>query len=514
MKNKKYFFAVSFGTKVCIVIFLMLMIKTGLVYLESSSGEEDSCLAEALQSKNLQNENQAAQNEDRKESGTGDQEKYKEENGRLSLVRKQSGEEPEVCVLITNADGGRTHKLMQFSASESFSVTSEAGTDMFSAGEKVDPAVYFAEKGINSCCVSLCDDSGEIFGASETEGEASVEGIRVLSLKKGGNVPVYPGTLLIYRSSGQKAFYLINRVRMESYLPGVVSSEMPDDFREEAIKAQAVCARSYAMYVLEKEKKETAENGAVSWNLVDTTDDQVYLSGPVDLCAVTACRQTQGQILCRDEVPLKPHYYSTSWGIKADGSVFDGKETQYLEAAAAVKVDSDVTEMNRNFISTYESLSDRDTGENRAYDCKSPWFRWTCEIPLKQLSDRKIKELTVTKRGTGGYVSELTISYADKTAQQIRGAGSVRRELGFSENVYRLQDNSTRTGLSILPSAFFYMDEVKSTDGVQTVTLHGGGFGHGFGMSQYGAAQMAEEGYMYAEILAYYYEKAELEQVY
>ena len=138
----------------------------------------------------------------------------------------------------------------------------------------------------------------------------------------------------------------------------------------------------------------------------------------------------------------------------------------------------------------------------------------TVNLPLKQLSDRKIKELTVTKRGTGGYVSELTISYADKTAQQIRGAGSVRRELGFSENVYRLQDNSTRTGLSILPSAFFYMDEVKSTDGVQTVTLHGGGFGHGFGMSEYGAAQMAEEGYMYAEILAYYYEKAELTETY
>lgn len=503
--SRRYISAVSFGTRVCFFIFLMLMIKTVLVYSGECQVSEEasgSC-AEALQ-----RANQAAEKAD-----VADKESTEEES-RVSVIHKQTGEEPEVYVLITNSDGGRTHKSLQFSALKAFSVVSDAGTDIFSDNEKVDLAAYFSEKGIDSCCVSLCDDSGEVFGISGTEKEASVEGIRVLSLKKGGSVPVYPGTLLVYRPSGQTFFYLVNRVRLETYLPGVVSSEMPDDFGEEALKAQAVCARSYAMYVMEKENAETAEEDAVFWNLEDTTDDQVYLSGPVDVRAVMACEQTRGQILYQDDAPLKPHYYSTSWGRKADGAVFGREETQFLEAAAVVKTDSDVSEMNRDFISTYETLSAQNTGENAPYDRKSPWFRWTCEIPLKQLSDRKIKEITVTKRGTGGYVSELTVSCADGTAEQIRGAGSVRSELGFSETVYRLQDGSTRTGLSILPSAFFYVDEVKSADGVQTVSLHGGGFGHGFGMSQYGAAEMADEGYDYADILAWYYENAELAEIY
>lgn len=517
---RQYISKVSFGTKVCLLIFLMLMMKAVLVYSEECkvTDQTDSSRMEVLQ-----RENQASDTENAAGKENTEKESIKKENtgkestekkNRVSVVHDRSGEEPEVCVLITDPDGGRTHKSLKFSAEESFCVTSEAGTDTFSAREKMDPAEYFSEKGIDSCSVSLGDSSGAVFYESGSEEEAAVRGIRVLSLKKGENVPVYPGTLLVYRCPGGKSFYLVNRVKLESYLPGVVSSEMPDDFGVEALKAQAVCARSYAMYVLEKEKAETAQNRTVSWNLVDTTDDQVYLSGPVDAQAVTACEQTRGQILYQDNGPMKPHYYSTSWGLNADGAVFDGEETQFLEAAAVLKNDSGVTEMNRDFISTYETLSDLYSGKEASYDRKSPWFRWTCEIPLKRLSDRKIREITVTKRGTGGYVSELTITCEDGTAEQIKGAGSVRRELGFLENVYRLRNGSTRTGLSILPSAFFYTDEVKTTDGMQTVTLHGGGFGHGFGMSQYGAAEMAEEGFDYADILAYYYEKGELTEIY
>ncbi|MDY4971151.1 MAG: SpoIID/LytB domain-containing protein [Lachnospiraceae bacterium] len=517
MKKRRFYFTLSFGTQVCFVVFLMLMIKTGVNYLQKRQtlSDDDYCCMEIQQS-DTQTE----------EKGYADYEEYagmEERSGEkniLSAVRQLTGEEPEIRVLITNADGGKIHQSLQISSLNRFSVVSNAGTDTFEGGKKLDMDDYFSGKGIESCSVSLCDASAEVFSDPDCDGEAAVEGICVLSLKKGGEHPIYPGTLMVYRSPGQSAFYLINIVEMESYLPGVVSSEMPDDFGEEALKAQAVCARSYAMYVLDNEEAATAKKGDISWNLVDTTDDQVYLSGEVDTGAVNACRQTQGQVLYQDEAPVKPHYYSASWGIQADGAVFSGEETQYLKAAAVLKTGSalqDLEEMNQAFISNYQILPDENSaedGEKKVFDQASPWFRWTCRIPLKQISNRKIKEIAVTDRGTGGYVSELAISYTDGTAELIRGAGSVRRELGFSENVYRLQDGSTRTGLSILPSAFFYTDEIEVNNGVQTVMLHGGGFGHGFGMSQYGAAGMAEEGYDYTEILGYYYEKTELTTIY
>lgn len=496
LKAEHDFFRISFSTGICLLIFLMLTIKAGIICI-SQNAENDQPVSQQTgdSSKRI-----AESEEDDKNS----------ENN--LLADKQVDDEPEACVLITASSGGRTHQTLQITASEAFTVTSAAGTDTFSGNDKVNFEEYFSEKHVNSCSVSLLDTDGHVFQTSESGSEAAVTGIRILSLKKGGITPVYPGILMIYQKPEDGTFYLVNRVLLESYLPGVVSSEMPDHFGLEALKAQAVCARSYAMYVLENEEPETAETGFVSWNLVDTTDDQVYLSGPVDARAVTACEQTRGQILYQDRSILKPHYYSTSWGMKADGAVFKGETTEFLQAAAPISSDFSIEEMNRDFITAYETLADETSGKALPFDCESPWFRWNCRISLSLLSDKRIKEITVTKRGTGGYVSEMMIFYEDGTAELIRGAGSVRRKFGFSDTVYHLQDNSERSGLSILPSAFFYLESVKTSNGMQTVTLHGGGFGHGYGMSQYGAAEMAEKGYSFVEILSYYYEKATLEK--
>lgn len=190
-------------------------------------------------------------------------------------------------------------------------------------------------------------------------------------------------------------------------------------------------------------------------------------------------------------------------------------------AVSAVSLSEDeIKAMNQEFIQTYKALEMAsveagDSGGEISYDRNSPWFRWNCCISLSELCKKQVKDLWVTQRGTGRAVAEMTVFYADGTAEQISGAKSVREWLGTEKNLYTLQDGSTRTGLSILPSAFFYLEDLeKSSSGEVMVQMYGGGFGHGFGVSQYGAAQMAEEGYPYTEILAYYYKAAEIQVYY
>lgn len=510
MDDRTRFWPFSFGTGVCLVIFFMLMIKAAMVYFIDTLPEEKEFYA-PMDDPVIKTEN-------------------KQENGSSSgwIVWHQYAKEPEISVLITDSSGHSTHEKLQIAGTDGFSITSSAGTDTFSAGDCVNLEDYFTDNQIRSCSISLLSfeksfDSGkdpmpytqdQVYDIDETTQKAVVSGIRLVSLKKGGISPAYPGKLLVYRSPEKQVFYLVNCLPMECYLPGVVSSEMPDLFGQEALKTQAVCARSYALSVLEKEKADTAENGAVTWDLIDTTDDQVYMSGPVDGKAVTACRQTRGQILLQDHIPVKPHYYSTSWGQKADGAVFSGEDAKFVKAAAVLGTETDILEMNEEFADTYQALSTGKSDNIPVFDSGSPWFRWTCRISLAELFDRKVQKLIVTQRGTGGYVSDMMAVFSDGTAQEISGAKSIREALGSVENVYNLQNGSTRDGLAILPSAFFYLDPVETVQGVQTVIMHGGGFGHGFGMSQYGAAQMAEEGCDYTEILAYYYDETQLCEYY
>lgn len=531
-------------------MFLMLAVKAGSVYWFAVSNEKENDQQEAIGALTVRKETNARKGTDaakgksgkeaeakgknekeeadegkkqaeKEEAAEGKEQAAKEEAeaANAAAERRNAIENLEVAVLITNSSGKKTHQALTVGGTDAFAISSASGSDTFSSKETVDLDGYFSKKGIRSCSIALTE-----------EGKDTDSGIRIRSMKKGGVFPVYPGKLIVYRSSENDAFYLVNELPLEAYLPGVVSSEMPKDFGLEALKAQAVCARSYTVYVLQKEKKEQAEKGAVRWNLVDTTDDQVYRSGEVDQEAKTACRETRGEILCMENHVIKPHYYSTSWGEKADGAVFEREETTYLEAAAVPQ--SGVEKINLEFIKKYKRFSSAHTkhaeyaegaeyakhaldsasytSDSASFDAASPWFRWSCRISLLNHFDKKIEKLQVTKRGKGGYASELMIDYKDGSAECIKGANSIRCRFGSKAQVYDLQDGSTRNGLAILPSAFFYIDSETIESQKQTVTLYGGGFGHGFGMSQYGANGMAGQGYDYRDILSYYFADAQI----
>ncbi len=297
--------------------------------------------------------------------------------------------------------------------------------------------------------------------------------ITVTSLKRADAPPQYQGTLWLYREADGIA--LVNELSLEEYLCGVVASEMPSDYPLEAQKAQAVCARTYACNCI----RTARENFAA--DLDDSVGYQVYNNYQANEQSRRAVEGTKGEILPLDEI----QYYSTSCQSEQRG-------------------DLDSDEAFREFLSR-----EPDAGA----EFESPWLRWTAELSaqriLKHLEAQygwladSIEEIRVVKRAGNGQVQELEIRNGS-SVRIVRGEYEIRQALSPAQATLRLRDGEERAGMAALPSAFFWI-ECEPGVPVETVTVHGGGYGHGIGMSQYGAAALAEKGLDYREILEYYY---------
>ena len=101
------------------------------------------------------------------------------------------------------------------------------------------------------------------------------------------------------------------------------------------------------------------------------------------------------------------------------------------------------------------------------------------------------------------------VLYGKQSSVTIEGQMEIRELLCSPDVVIRKQDGSETSGFDLLPSAYFYITQDKEGN----YQLHGGGYGHGIGMSQNGANDLAEAGYGYEEILSHYYNGTELEKL-
>lgn len=307
----------------------------------------------------------------------------------------------------------------------------------------------------------------------------------------------------------EKGIVVINELPLEEYLYGVVPSEMPASYPAEALKAQAVCARTYACrYIL---RAGIPNLGA---HVDDTTSYQVYHNIAEDGRTTMAVKATDGLLLTYQGEPVENYYYSTSCGSDP------GDETLRQE------------DMFRAFIKTpHEEDIERE----------EPWYRWTYQVEQldeKQLFVRlqeryravpsmiltrteggnyasepigktgKIKSLTVTERGNGGIAQSLLIE-TEQSAYRVLSEYNIRYVLCDGKSAVKRQDGSEIVQRTLVPSAFFVMDTVSETgkDGENVVgyTLTGGGFGHGKGMAQNGAKALGEQGVSCEQILAAYY---------
>jgi stage II sporulation protein D len=255
-------------------------------------------------------------------------------------------------------------------------------------------------------------------------------------------------------------YRIINELDLEDYTRSVVGEEMGPKWPIEALKAQAVLARTYAMY-------RKSCRCAADYDLCSTVNSQVFTGGAKEKEGPSiAARETAGEILTYGGEPIEAVYHSTCGGETEDArNVWDWKYP-YLKSRVC------------NY-------------------CKdSPYYAWKRSIPIPELDESLVqagyminglRQIKVLERSPSQRILKLRL---------VGESGSV---------VMKGADFRKAAGYSKLPSTAFEAHR----EGVNFVFI-GRGSGHGVGLCQFGAKGMAEDGKTYREILQYYYPGATL----
>lgn len=386
-------------------------------------------------------------------------------------VRDKTLEEPSIrVVLMTNAYESYYHSEVALEFRGNYQ-TEGAIQKTFSSGEKIT---------LKTGCQELANGSLKFFPESQ---ECR---IALTSLKRGQGIPSYKGNLEIYED--EYGLHLVNELPLEDYLCGVVPSEMPSSYPKEALKAQAVCARTYACVQFESKKLEKL-HGQVD----DSVSYQVYQNTAETKSANEAVQETKGEILLKDGRPIQAYYFSTSHGKTSTDEVWEtGVPASYLKSV-------DCT-----------------------YDSQEPWYRWEVFVSqeniLKNVQQllsevKEIQKVEIVEKGEGDAVLHLKVE-TEQGTKSFYSEYDIRSVLAPMGAEIIRQDGSSVKGGKLLPSAYFTMEEKTDLSGALIgYDVKGGGYGHGVGMSQNGAKGMADTGKTYEEILSYFYHEVELGQV-
>ncbi|MCI1589299.1 stage II sporulation protein D [Heyndrickxia oleronia] len=266
----------------------------------------------------------------------------------------------------------------------------------------------------------------------------------------------------VYRDQSQK----VETLPLEEYVVGVVASEMNADFEEEALKAQALAARTFIIRHLLLGGNSDLPEGA---NITDTISDQVFKNKTElkkqwgdeynwRLKKITdAVKATSGEILTYNGTPIDAVFFSTSNGFTENSEEYWSSAIPYLKSVES------------------------------PWDKKSPKFQSQKTISVTDFES----QLGVKLNGTDiGAITSLTKGKRVSTVM-IGGKQFTGREV--------------RSKLNLRSSDFQW---IRKGDNIIITTK---GYGHGVGMSQYGANGMAEKGMNYKEIVKHYYQGVQID---
>lgn len=376
--------------------------------------------------------------------------------------------------------------------------------------------------------------------------------ISLESISRSGSIPVYRGNMEV--SPYENGLVIINELPLEEYLYSVVPSEMPNSYGLEALKVQAVTARSYAYNQFYA--NHFHEYGA---NVCDSVISQVYNNVAETPLSIQAVKETEGQVLKYQNAVISANFFSTSSGITANnGEVwmnsvtkeFPSDTTPYL-ASVKQYTQGDYGDLSKeeNAAKFFKST------DVKAHDSFSDWFRWKVTMTREEIeasinanlsqiyADKpklvktlqpdgsyksrpvetigKLLNIEVTERGQSGNIMTMKFT-GDKntilvsTEYNIRSLIRPKQYIEGEKSIIIERHNNTQIAdYSLMPSAFFTMERMTLEDGtIKYVNFYGGGNGHGVGMSQTGVKGMVDEGYAFNDILSHFYNGTTVEKIY
>lgn len=249
---------------------------------------------------------------------------------------------------------------------------------------------------------------------------------------------------------------IIEEVPLEEYVAGVLSGEMPISFEEEALKAQAVAARTYVLKKMEANQE---------YDVVDTVSNQVYLNEEErkekwgnqfeerNNKIKKIVNATKGEYVAYQDEIIEAFFFSTSVGVTENSGEVFSKQLPYLISVES-KWDEQV----------------------------SPNYKIEYQFGLKE------------------FYQKLDLTYEETLKIEILSTTSSGRIKKLKINGVEMDASTVFSKLN-LKSTFFTIEQIGTIVHITTR-----GYGHGVGMSQYGANGMAKEGYQYEEILKHYYQ--------
>lgn len=344
---------------------------------------------------------------------------------------------------------------------------------------------------------------GRLTIAPEEEGHT----LTLLSLSRNYGSPSYPGTLEI--SQEDEGLAIVNEAYLEEYLYRVVPSEMPASYPVEALKAQAVCARSYACRQIKSNSY--SQYGA---HVDDSTKFQVYNNIEPQEKATKAVNDTYGQVAYYNGEVIMAYYFSTSCGHTSDLGVWGGSLAECPYAAGrylTLQVKGGDLRNEEEF-SAFIKDKEYDTFEKNM-----PWYRWETVLPAALMEQEfpelgRVTDIRVTQRGEGGVADQVVITGTDGE-KVLHYQDEVRQALGCPELTITKKDGTTATGWKSLPSGYIAIEQEQTESGELAFHIYGGGYGHGAGMSQTAAKVMADMGMDYETILKFFYQGIEVAEI-
>lgn len=344
--------------------------------------------------------------------------------------------------------------------------------------------------------------------------------IGIAGLKRAGADALYRGQIELVPAVKEGQFHIVNSIDTEEYLKGVVPNEMPVRFGLEALKAQSIAARNYALSPRVKANP--------NYDVVDSVASQVYFGVNTEKeLSNRAVYETTGLVALYNWNLILALYSSTAGGYtESYENAFSDPKTKSFPATEHkpyLKAKPDYE--NFKNLSEEENAYEFYTTKPKSFDIESPYYRWSGEWTQEELqaevqnhiaaqSDAgfvtpkvvkgqvigKILGINVLERGASGKIMKLQIETDD-------GNYTVEKELVI-RRLFTVKGKA-------LPSANLIFEQIFDEDGnLVKIKALGGGFGHGVGLSQFGAGYMGKElKRNFIQILKHYYSGISLSTV-
>jgi SpoIID/LytB domain protein len=341
----------------------------------------------------------------------------------------------------------------------------------------------------------------------DVDGKPVTDPVTVIDLVPGSSSRLefgghsFHGSFQAY-APGEDWMCLVNKVDLEDYLAGIVPLEIPDNAPLEVLKAQAVMSRCYAILMAQR-----GDYAAYGYDLPGTPDSEWPYIGRdgENALARQAVLETEGEVLVDSSGGIAtPVYCFSSGGYVADAQSVWGETGEPIPPYLTAKPDFDPSKVDfqigpEGFSQDKDLLERWLTSSPDTYDKKSAGenFRWTIELSNAEMdalvnafwNDQvgEVEDIQITDRAISGHATRMVIK-GEKQTVTARDSDSIRQALGLNSSLIVIKD---RLGPGWV--------------------IHGGGFGHGVGLSQCGAIGLVEDRKAnYRQVLYYYFENLKL----